>query len=102
MTTALLNVLKIKIFYSEEKMSIFVNYFAMQVDLGWITLEQVPKRYREKVRILLESGWTLQKYSDELHAKKSTETKSTSTTVTDGTTTSTTTTDGTTAPEGGK
>ena len=88
-------------------MSIFVNYFAMQVDLGWITLEQVPKKYREKVRILLESGWTLQKYSDELHAKKSTETKSTSTTSTttnastDGTTS---TTDGTTAvtTEGGK
>ncbi|HFI0171625.1 TPA: CD1375 family protein [Streptococcus suis] len=31
-----------------------INYFAMQVQLGWITLEQVPKRYREKVRELVE------------------------------------------------
>ena len=31
-----------------------INYFAMQVQLGWITLEQVPKKYREKVRILVE------------------------------------------------
>ena len=31
-----------------------INYFSMQVQLGWITLEQVPKRYREKVRELLE------------------------------------------------
>ena len=31
-----------------------INYFSMQVQLGWITLEQVPKRYREKVRELVE------------------------------------------------
>ncbi|HFI0428366.1 TPA: CD1375 family protein [Streptococcus suis] len=31
-----------------------INYFAMQVQMGWITLEQVPKRYREKVRELVE------------------------------------------------
>ena len=31
-----------------------INYFAMQVEHGWITLEQVPKRYREKVRELVE------------------------------------------------
>lgn len=31
-----------------------INYYAMQVNLGWITLEQVPKKYREKVRILVE------------------------------------------------
>ena len=31
-----------------------INYFSMQVQLGWITLEQVPNRYREKVRELLE------------------------------------------------
>lgn len=29
------------------------NYFAMQVDLGWITLEEVPKRYRAKVTELV-------------------------------------------------
>ena len=34
--------------------AMMINYFAMQVQLGWITLEQVPKRYREKVRELLE------------------------------------------------
>ena len=31
-----------------------INYYAMQVNLGWITLEQVPKKYREKVRILVK------------------------------------------------
>lgn len=31
-----------------------INYFAMQVQLGWITLEQVPRRYRAKVKELLE------------------------------------------------
>ena len=31
-----------------------INYFTMQVQLGWITLEQVPKRYREQVRELVE------------------------------------------------
>jgi hypothetical protein len=30
------------------------NYFAMQVYLGWITLEEVPKRYRAKVAELVE------------------------------------------------
>ena len=34
--------------------ALMINYFAMQVQLGWITLEQVPKRYREKVRELVE------------------------------------------------
>ena len=41
---------------SEEKIMVFVNYFAFQVELGWITLEQVPKKYREKVRIMLEAA----------------------------------------------
>lgn len=31
-----------------------INYFAMQVQLGWITIEDVPKRFREKVRELVE------------------------------------------------
>ncbi|BDD37947.1 hypothetical protein [Streptococcus ruminantium] len=30
------------------------NLYVMQVSEGWITLEQVPKRYRERVRKLLE------------------------------------------------
>ena len=34
--------------------AMMINYFAMQVQLEWITLDQVPKRYREKVRELLE------------------------------------------------
>lgn len=34
--------------------AMMINYFAMQVQLGWITLEQVPKHYREKVRELVE------------------------------------------------
>ena len=31
-----------------------INYFAMQIDLGWITLEEVPLKYLEKVRQLIE------------------------------------------------
>ncbi len=31
-----------------------INYFAMQIDLGWITLEQVPAKYRDKVKELIE------------------------------------------------
>ena len=34
--------------------AMMINYFAMQVQLEWITLDQVPKRYREKVSELLE------------------------------------------------
>ena len=36
------------------RIAMMINYFALQVQLGWITLEQVPKRYREKVRELVE------------------------------------------------
>ncbi|MHB9781497.1 CD1375 family protein [Streptococcus sp. 10F2] len=31
-----------------------INFFAMQIERGWITLEQVPKRYRAKVKELLD------------------------------------------------
>lgn len=34
--------------------AMMINYFAMQVQLGWITLEQVPKRYRAKVKEMIE------------------------------------------------
>ena len=34
--------------------AMMINYFAMQVNLGWITLEEVPKRYRAKVAELVE------------------------------------------------
>nr|DAV83640.1 MAG TPA: hypothetical protein [Caudoviricetes sp.] len=33
--------------------AMMINYFAMQVNLGWITLEEVPKRYRAKVAELV-------------------------------------------------
>ncbi|HER3517203.1 TPA: hypothetical protein VKD36_000347 [Streptococcus pyogenes] len=33
-----------------------INYFAMQIEFGWITLEDVPKKYRDKVKQLVESG----------------------------------------------
>lgn len=39
---------------------VFVNYFCMQVELGWITIEQVPKKYRQKVNDLLEAGGAFQ------------------------------------------
>ncbi len=31
-----------------------INYFAMQIELGWITLEQVPAKYRDKVKELID------------------------------------------------
>ena len=31
-----------------------INYFAMQIELGWITIEAVPKRFRKKVQELLD------------------------------------------------
>jgi hypothetical protein len=34
--------------------AMMINYFAMQVNLGWITLEEVPKRYRAKVAELVK------------------------------------------------
>lgn len=38
--------------------AMMINYFAMQIEFGWITLEQVPKKYREKVRELVEASGT--------------------------------------------
>lgn len=32
----------------------FVNYYLAQVEEGWITINQVPKKYRAKVKKLLE------------------------------------------------
>ncbi|QBX17849.1 hypothetical protein [Streptococcus parauberis] len=31
-----------------------INYFATQIELGWITLEQVPAKHRDKVKKLIE------------------------------------------------
>ena len=36
--------------------AMMINYFAMQIEFGWITLEQVPKKYRDKVRELVEAS----------------------------------------------
>lgn len=33
-----------------------INFYAMQIEYGWITLEQVPKKYRAKVRQLIEQA----------------------------------------------
>ena len=35
-----------------------INYFAMQIELGWITIEQVPKRFRKQVQDLLDLSHT--------------------------------------------
>lgn len=34
--------------------AMMINYFAMQVELGWITIEDVPKRWRKQVQELLD------------------------------------------------
>lgn len=31
-----------------------INYFAMQIELGWITIEDVPKRWRKQVQELVD------------------------------------------------
>ncbi|MBU0279222.1 MULTISPECIES: hypothetical protein [unclassified Gemella] len=36
--------------------AMMINYFAMQVELGWITINQVPKKWRAKVSELLEKS----------------------------------------------
>lgn len=33
--------------------AMMLNLYVKQIEKGWITLEQVPKRHREKVRQLL-------------------------------------------------
>ena len=34
--------------------AMMINYFAMQIELGWITIETVPKRFRKQVQELLD------------------------------------------------
>lgn len=34
--------------------TMMINYFAMQIELGWITIEDVPKRFRKQVQELLD------------------------------------------------
>ena len=45
---------KIKIKLIGEKKTMMINYFAMQIELGWITIESVPKRFRKQVQELLD------------------------------------------------
>lgn len=34
--------------------TMMINYFAMQIELGWITIEVVPKRFRKQVQELVD------------------------------------------------
>ena len=34
--------------------TMMINYFAMQIELGWITIEAVPKRFRAQVQELVD------------------------------------------------
>lgn len=43
---------KIKNTYIGGK-TMMINYFAMQIELGWITIDAVPKRFRKQVQELL-------------------------------------------------
>ena len=43
---------KIKNIYIGGK-AMMINYFAMQIELGWITIDAVPKRFRKQVQDLL-------------------------------------------------
>lgn len=36
--------------------TMMINYFAMQIELGWITIEVVPKRFRKQVQELLDQS----------------------------------------------
>ena len=48
---------KIKNTYIGGRM-MMINYFAMQIELGWITIEAVPKRFRKQVQELLDLSHT--------------------------------------------
>ena len=34
--------------------TMMINQFAMQIELGWITIEGVPKRFRKQVQELVD------------------------------------------------
>lgn len=46
-------VTKIKNIFSGGRI-MMINYFALQIEYGWITIEQVPKRFRKQVQELLD------------------------------------------------
>ena len=57
--TVLLKVLQMKLLKKIKNTYIggktmMINYFAMQIELGWITIEAVPKRFRKQVQELLD------------------------------------------------
>lgn len=35
-----------------------INYFALQIEYGWITIKQVQKRFRKQVQELLDLSHT--------------------------------------------
>lgn len=57
----LLKVLQMKLVNKIKNISLggktmMINYFAMQIELGWITIEVVPKRFRKQVQELLDQS----------------------------------------------
>lgn len=54
----LLKVLQMKLLQKIKKIilggTMMINYFAMQIELGWITIETVPKRFRKQVQELVD------------------------------------------------
>lgn len=47
--------LVVQIFKLDEgEKTMMINYFAMQIELGWITIDDVPAFCRERVRKLIE------------------------------------------------
>lgn len=55
----LLKVLQMKLTHKIKNIflggkAMMINYFAMQIELGWITIETVPKRFRKQVQELVD------------------------------------------------
>lgn len=42
--------------YTKGGVSMMINFYAMQILQGWITLEQVPRKFRAKVAKLIEES----------------------------------------------
>ncbi|MCW6681620.1 hypothetical protein NHG29_01905 [Aerococcaceae bacterium NML160702] len=36
--------------------AVMINFFVMQIEMGWITINEVPKKYRKKVQALLDQA----------------------------------------------
>lgn len=55
--TTLLEVMQTLLINNEQRSNaMMINFYAIQVEEGWITLEQVPKKYRSKVKVLVEQA----------------------------------------------